>query len=197
MSCRLRIRISVGLVAFSFAVAGCVLANAKSDLTGVDGYLAISPGVIVRQGNGVDYSFADVAILSHLEVTQDSVVLNNWLIIGAEISEGHLSNMIVDYRPDCVSWVAVVSDSSSNCTYRISGLNASSGYEVYQDGILIWQQDSGSGTVEFAAIGDGHYEIIAQDPLEIPMGPGPLSLVIITITAIVVSLTVTSRRTKR
>lgn len=189
--------IIIVIVVSSLWSVGSLPDSAQGELTEITGYLTISPDVTIVQGNGVSYSFASAATLLHLGIDYDFIVLDYWLTIGANVSSGFLSNVLVEYGPEYVSWIGSVSDSGSGITYLISGFNVTSGYEVYKDGALILRQDPGSCTVTFSASGSGTYEVLAFDPAEIPEDSRYLMLVIGTAIAVLAIMSVASRRTRK
>jgi PKD repeat protein len=135
MDSRLSIKFISLLLVTSVCLLGYVSMSTRADLTGTNGIVTIDNAVIIRQGNGVNYSFADDATISRLEVRSASIELNDWLEIGAETSSGYLTNVLYDYRSDYIKWGSESTDSSAVVTYTIGGLGGVR-YDCFKDGTL-------------------------------------------------------------
>ena len=88
-------RILVALLVGSLCLMGYTVMNSvTAELTGTDGMVTISPDVIIRQGNGVNYSFSEVAVIEKLELKSASIEIDDLFEIGAVVSAGYLSNLL-------------------------------------------------------------------------------------------------------
>lgn len=56
-------------------------------------------------------------------------------------------------------WVA-----NNSATWTVSGLDPDTGYKVYQDGVLVYQQLEGFTTLSFEATGGGRFEVVVWEP---------------------------------
>ena len=122
----------------SFCMLGYVSMNtsltARTDTTGTSGMVTIDHQTIIRQGNGVNYSFASDATISKLELSQASIKLDGWLTIGAVASSGQLTNSLVAYTSSLVQWTSTCAVPSASAAFTISGLNPISYYKILADG---------------------------------------------------------------
>jgi len=142
--------VSIFLVS-SVCLLGYVSMSTFGQTTPTPGMVMIDSTVIIRQGNGVNYSFADDATLSKLEVKASSIELNNWLEIGAETSSGYLTNTLYDYRIICVKWTANSTDPSAVATFTLSGLTLNAIHTVYIDDVHVATMNAtAEGTISFS-----------------------------------------------
>ena len=132
MDSAISVRLVTIMLACSIAFTGYVITSSKADLVGTNGMVSIDNAVIIRQGNGVNYSFADDATISRLEVKTSSIELNNWLEIGAVTSNGYLTNTLYDYRADYIKWGSDSTDPNAVVTYTIGGLGGAR-YDCFKD----------------------------------------------------------------
>ena len=137
--------------------------TASADVTPVPGMVVIDSEVTLRQGNGVNYSFSQDAVLTRLELKSASIEIGG-LEIGAVTSAGYLSNELVSYVPAYVKWVGTCTDSTATVSYTLSGLQSETTYEVWVDGSrtkLIGADVSGS--LEYTYLGTwSTHEFIVQ-----------------------------------
>ena len=118
-------RIAVLALVCAIGFTGYALTSVDADLTGTDGMVTISPDVTIRQGNGVNYSFSEVAVISKLELKSASIEINDLFEIGATTSAGYLSNELIAYDPSSnIRWIGSSTDSAAVVTYTITGLVA-------------------------------------------------------------------------
>lgn len=134
MSSKLPAKLVSLFLVLSMAMTGYVITSTRGDLTGPGGALLIDSNVIIRQGDGVNYTFSEDASLTKLEVKSSSIELNDWLEIGATTSSGYLSNVLFDYRADYIRWRSDSTDSASVVTYTVKGLGANVQYDCLRDG---------------------------------------------------------------
>jgi len=160
--------VSVKLVSLFLVLSVCLLGYVSmstfGQTTGTPGMVTIDSEVIIRQGNGVNYSFADDAALSKLEVKSASIELNDWLEIGAVTSSGYLTNVLYDYRSDYIKWGSDSTDSSAVVTYTIGGLGGAR-YDCFKDGTLYRTMIPDSSSQVQFTYGDGfssHVFIISK-----------------------------------
>ena len=150
----------------SVSLLGYVSMSTFGQTTGTPGMVSIDSEIIIRQGNGVNYSFSDDATISKLEVKASSIELNDWLEVGAVTSSGYLTNVLYDYRSDYIKWGSDSTDSSAVVTFTLSGLESGRMYRLYIDGnqeALLTA--SGSGVISFTYSGpwsEHQFEIIPQ-----------------------------------
>ena len=115
--------------------ARVVLTSVSGDLAGTDGMVTISPDVTIRQGNGVNYSFSEVATIDKLELKSASIEINDNFEIGAVTSGGYLSNELIAYDPSSnIRWIGSCTDSTATVEYTLSGLIAGTTYDIFIDG---------------------------------------------------------------
>jgi hypothetical protein len=148
----------------SVCLLGYVSMSTFGQTTGTPGMVSIDSEIIIRQGNGVNYSFADDATISKLEVKASSIELNDWLEIGAVTSSGYLTNTLYDYRPDYIKWGSDSTDSSAVVTYTIGGLGGAR-YDCFKDGTLYRTMIPDSSSQIQFTYGDGfssHVFIISK-----------------------------------
>jgi PKD repeat protein len=158
--------------------------------------VTIDNNVIVRQGNGVNYSFANDATISKLEVKTSSIELNDWLEFGAVTSGGYLSNVLTDYQHDYIRWVASSTNPSATVTYTISGLQASTFYQVYRDNSLYDRLGTDSlGTLSFVYSGSWSSHTFLISKLKEVVGPGLTASFTVKVTGMTVTFTDTSQGT--
>jgi len=162
------LKLSVKLVSLFLVLSVCLLGYVSmstfGQTTGTPGMVSIDSEVIIRQGNGVNYSFADDATISRLEVGQASIELNDWLEIGAVTSSGYLTNTLYDYRSDYIKWGSDSTDSSAVVTYTIGGLGGAR-YDCFKDGTLYRTMIPDSSSQVQFTYGDGfssHVFIISK-----------------------------------
>jgi hypothetical protein len=135
-------RHSAKLVSLFLILSVCLLGYVsmstfvRGDLAGTNGMVTIDNAVIIRQGNGVNYSFADDATISKLEVKATSIELNDWLEIGAVTSSGYLTNTLYNYDMNNIKWGSDSTVSSAVVTYTIGGLLGATKYDCFRDGNL-------------------------------------------------------------
>ena len=148
----------------SVLLMGYTLMSASGELTGTAGMVTISPDVVIRQGNGVNYSFSEVATIDKLELKSASIEINDALEIGAVTSAGYLSNELVSYVPAYVKWIGSCTDSSATVTYTISGLQSETNYEVWVDGSRVKLLGADvSGSLQYTYLGTwSTHEFIIQ-----------------------------------
>ena len=104
--------------------------------TGVAGMVTVSPDVTIRQGNGVNYSFSERAVISKLEINSASIEINDNFLIGATTSSGYLSNELIDYDPSSnIRWIGTCTVETATVTYIVSGLSSSAYYDIFVDGL--------------------------------------------------------------
>jgi len=149
----------------SVLLMGYTLMSASGELTGTAGMVTISPDVVIRQGNGVNYSFSEIAVIDKLELKSASIEINDGLEIGAVTSAGYLSNELISYDPSGqIRWIGTSTDSTASVTYTVSGLLANTNYEVWVDGSKVRTigADS-SGSVQYTYLGTwSTHEFIIQ-----------------------------------
>jgi hypothetical protein len=161
------------LVALSILGLGYTLMSVSWELTGTAGMVTISPDVIIRQGNGVNYSFSEVAVISKLELKSASIEINDNFEIGAITSSGYLSNELVSYDPSSqIRWIGTSTDETATVTYTLSGLLSQTNYEVWVDGsrVKILGTDV-SGAIQYTYLGTwSAHEFIIQKS-DVPSNP--------------------------
>ena len=149
----------------SVLLMGYTLMSASGELTGTAGMVTISPDVVIRQGNGVNYSFSEIAVIDKLELKSASIEINDNFEIGAVTSAGYLSNELISYDPSSqIRWIGTSTDSTASVTYTVSGLLANTNYEVWVDGSKVRTigADS-SGSVQYTYLGTwSTHEFIIQ-----------------------------------
>jgi len=142
-----------------------ITSQVNAELAGTAGKVTISPDVTIRQGNGVNYSFSEVAVIDKLEVKSASIEINDNFEIGAVTSSGYLSNELISYDPSGqIRWIGTSTDSTASVTYTVSGLLANTNYEVWVDGskVKTLGADS-SGSVQYTYLGTwSTHEFIIQ-----------------------------------
>ena len=127
--------VAIALVC-SVCFMGYSLMSVNADISGTPGYVSISPDVIIRQGNGVNYSFSEVATIGRLELKPASIQIDN-LEIGATTSAGYLSNELIDYDVTSnVRWIGTSTDATATVSYTVSGFQEGERYQWFVDGVV-------------------------------------------------------------
>jgi hypothetical protein len=103
----------------------------------------------------VNYTFADEATITRLELYQSSIELNDWLEVGAETSTGYLTNTLYNYESNYIKWGSDSTDSSAVVTYTIGGLSPGSRYDCYKDGTFYRTTIASSDSYIQFTYGDG------------------------------------------
>lgn len=148
-------RILVALLVGSLCLMGYTMMSASADLTGTDGMVTISPDVTITQGNGVNYSFSEVATIDKLEVKSASIEIDDSFEIGAVVSSGYLSNELISYDPSSqIRWIGSCTDSTATVEYTLSGLVAGTTYDIIIDGAKAAISSANSlGTIQYIYTG--------------------------------------------
>ena len=155
--------VAIALVC-SVCFMGYSLMSVNADITGTPGYVSVSPDVIIRQGNGVNYSFSEVATIGRLELKPASIQIDN-LEIGATTSAGYLSNELVTYNPSSnIRWIGTSTDANAVVTYTVDGLSSQTAFDILVDGSRTQLSVSSvSGMVQFTYSGTwSTHEFIIQ-----------------------------------
>ena len=156
--------VAIALVC-SVCFMGYSLMSVNADITGTPGYVSVSPDVIIRQGNGVNYSFSEIATLTKLELKSASIELNDNFEIGATTSAGYLSNELIDYDPGRnIRWIGTSTDANAVVTYTVDGLSSQTAFDILVDGTRTQLSVSSvSGMVQFTYSGTwSTHEFIIQ-----------------------------------
>ena len=84
--------ITIALVC-SIGAFGYALMSSSGGITGTPGMVSISPDVIIRQGNNVNYSFNEVTTLDRFAVGNDYIQVDT-LRIQCTVSVGYLDHIL-------------------------------------------------------------------------------------------------------
>jgi hypothetical protein len=170
MDSRLSAKVVSVFLVLSVCLLGYSLMSSRADLTGTNGMVSIDSAVIIRQGDGVNYSFADDATLTKLEVKASSIELNDWLEIGAVTSSGYLTNTLYDYSQNYIKWGSDSTDASAVVTYTIGGLG-NARYDCFRDGSFYRTMITDSASQVQFTYGDGFsYHIFVISRSNTPPG---------------------------
>ncbi len=115
--------------------------------------VTVSDSVVFRQGDGVNYTFAENETMSSIELTQDSIVLDDWLEISSSASAGYLANDLSEFRRSYIEWNASCTESLATVGYTLTGLDVGARYIVRVDGVEYAHSLPGSGQMSFTYAG--------------------------------------------
>lgn len=135
MDSRLSAKLVTLFLVLSVLLLSYSLMSSRADLGGTNGMVTIDNAVIIRQGDGVNYTFGDTEVLRKLEVKATSIELDDWFEIGASVSSGYLDNVIHDWRSDYVKWTAEATDSTAQVSYTVTGLAPNTNYDCIVDDV--------------------------------------------------------------
>ena len=138
--------------------------SSRADISGTPGKVSISPDVIIRQGNGVNYSFSEVATIDRLQLNQYSIQIDE-LSIGAVTSSGYLSNELIDYDVTSnVRWIGTSTDATATVSYTVSGFQEGERYQWFVDGVVaqLTGADTSGSLYYTHTIGWSTHEFIIQ-----------------------------------
>ncbi|OGC92215.1 MAG: hypothetical protein A2W25_11405 [candidate division Zixibacteria bacterium RBG_16_53_22] len=143
------------IVVFVFLLCfmGYLSMTVSAELDGEDGKIAVSDSVIFRQGDGINYTFAENESMSSIELMSDSILLNNWLEIKSSTSAGFLTNDLSAFTHSRIEWNASCTAALATVGYTVTGLDVGSGYVVEIDGVEYATSIPGSGQVSFVYAG--------------------------------------------
>jgi PKD repeat protein len=126
--------VTVALICSVMASGLCLVSLTKAE-SGVPGMVVISPDVTIRQGNGVNWSFADRAVISKLELSSTAIEINDNFLIGATTSSGYLSNELANYDPNYnIRWIGTCTVEDATVSYTLGGLSSQTHYDIIVDG---------------------------------------------------------------
>jgi len=130
--------------------------SAFADFSGSNGMVTIDSKIIIRQGNGVNYSFTNDIKISKLEIKQTNIKIGTF-IIECNISSGYLSNTISNLDRTLISWNTITSNNAT-VNYTFYGLRHNTNYTLKCDGIIIKNNDTtDNGNFTFERKGNHSY----------------------------------------
>lgn len=166
--------IATGIVTIALVLSVCLLGytitSSMAEDSPAPGMVHIDNGVVIRQGDNVNYSFAEDTNVDRLLVCSEYIEVNT-LRIQTTPSSGYAHNTIYILDPDVrntgnnvLRLVTSETDSNATVTYRLTGLLTFYRYTWYRDGVKQTTMDSsGEGSIAFSCCGPwSTHEIVVQ-----------------------------------
>lgn len=144
MDPRISARLEVIVLAFAVCLAGYTMMEARGSPSSAPGYVTFDSTVVIRQGNGVNYSFAAPTQVDKLEVKSASIRINDEVELGATTTAGFLTNTLSEVSYSRTRWTAACTNISAIVTFTISQVPANWTYDWFLDGIKQAGISSGS-----------------------------------------------------